>query len=309
MIPILYAALALIISINFLLGLPKIVEVVQGAESSSLSINNKIVKDYQTLGISLQKASVRPNSLNVSPPQITAAAVLVKDIDLNIILYEKDSHKRLPIASTTKIMTSIVASNYFDQNQVLTVFDLSGIEGSSMGITAGEKLTFRSLLYGLMLNSGNDAAYTIAANYPGGVSNFVEAMNLKSAELELQNTHFDNPAGYDSPAHYSSAYDLSTIASLAVTNPQLARVVSTKEASVSSVDRSNIHNLKNVNRLLGFEGMIGIKTGYTPSARENLVGLVDRHNRRILTVVLGSEDRFGETEKLLKWTFQNFQWR
>ncbi|MDO8638989.1 MAG: D-alanyl-D-alanine carboxypeptidase, partial [Candidatus Daviesbacteria bacterium] len=170
-------------------------------------------------------------------------------------------------------------------------------------------LSFRSLLYGMLLNSGNDAAYTIAQNYSGGLDAFVVAMNNKAISLGLLNTHFTNPAGFDSLGHYSSAEDLAKIATIAIENPQLSRVVSTKETSVASIDKSTIHSLKNLNKLLDEPGVLGIKTGTTPLARENLVGLVERNGHKILTVVLGSNDRFGETNKLLDWTYSNFVWK
>ena len=206
-------------------------------------------------------------------------------------------------------MTAVVASDYFQQSQILTVTDASLVGGSNMGLKAGEQLTFRSLLYGMLLNSGNDAAYTIAANFPGGVNAFVNAMNQKAKSLGLVNTHFDNPAGFDSSNHFSSAFDLAKIAALASENPQLSRAFAARQATVASTDLVTIHLLKNLNKLLGLPGVIGMKTGTTPEARENLVGLVERDNHKILTVVLGSEDRFGETQKLMDWAYANFRWQ
>jgi D-alanyl-D-alanine carboxypeptidase len=255
-----------------------------------------------------ETAKVLPKSQNINPPILTATSAMVKDLDNDFVFFVKDSDKRVPIASTTKIMTSIIASEYFKQNEILVVPEVASVSGSTMGLKTGEKLTFRSLIYGLMLNSGNDAAFTIAASYPGGVNAFVDAMNNKALSLGLVNTHFDNPAGFDSPNHYSSAADLAKIAAIAAENPQLARVFVTKETSVTSIDRANVHQLKNLNKLLDLPGVLGIKTGFTPAAKENFVGLIERDNHRILTVVLGSDDRFGETQKLMDWVFANFIW-
>ncbi len=251
-----------------------------------------------------------PSSKGIDAPQATAKAVLVKDLGSETVLYQKQADLRLPIASTTKIMTALVGSEYFKQNSILTVSASANIGGSTAGLKPGEKLTFRSVLYGLLLNSGNDAAFCIAENYPGGVVAFVGAMNLKAHELGLINTHFVNPAGFDDPNHYSSAKDLSKIAEEAVKNPDLARIVATKQTEISSIDKKETHKLTNVDTLLAtLKGLIGVKTGYTDLAKENFVGLVDRDGHRILTVVLGSDDRFGETTRLVDWTYNNFIWQ
>lgn len=302
MMPVLYAVLALLLSINILLGLPKAVDLVENRVSAA---NTEEVP--QVAGV--EKRILMPRGKNIPAPVFSATAVLSEDMDSKTLLFVKDPNKRVPIASTTKIMTALVASEYFKANDVLTVLDLSQASGSTMGLRVGEQMSFRGILYGLLLNSGNDAAYTIAQNYPGGVPGFVGAMNSKSQYLGLLNTHFDNPAGFDSPYHFSSAYDLGKIAVAAMENYQFARVVSTKETEVSSLDKSVVHSLKNLNKLLDTPGVLGIKTGTTPQAKENLVGLIERDGHKILTVILGSDDRFGETQKLNDWVFNNYDWQ
>jgi D-alanyl-D-alanine carboxypeptidase len=178
-----------------------------------------------------------------------------------------------------------------------------------MGLSAGEQLTFRSLLYGMMLNSGNDAAFTLAYNYPGGITAFIKKMNERAADLGAVDTHFDNPAGFDSPNHYSSAYDLLLIAKEAIKNARLGKVFSTKETSVTSVDKNHLHDLKNLNKLLNEDGVIGIKTGTTELAGESFVGLVEKNNQTVLTVMLNSGDRFGETRSLIDLIFKNYTWQ
>ncbi|MBI4036354.1 D-alanyl-D-alanine carboxypeptidase [Candidatus Daviesbacteria bacterium] len=257
----------------------------------------------------VQKYNIPPISKSINPPQFSARAVLAKDLESSTILFEKNLKTKLPIASTTKIMTALVSSAYFAQNAPLTVNSGAGIIGASAGFLKGETLSFRSLLYGMLLNSGNDAAYSIAENYPGGVTGFVTAMNQKAKELNLLYTHFDNPAGFDSPNHFSSAEDLAIITQEALKNPQLAKIFATKETEVSSMDKTKTHSLRNLNKLLSsVVGVLGVKTGYTKEAKENLVGLVERNNHRILTVVLGSNDRFGETSALIEWVYKNFTW-
>lgn len=259
--------------------------------------------------IPLQKFIFPPTSKNLSPPLVTARSVLIKDLTTDTILYQENATSSLPIASTTKIMTALVASDYFKPNSVLTVNQGAGVSGSRVGLQKGEQLVFRSLLYGMLLNSGNDAAFTIAENYPGGIPAFVGAMNLKSQILGLKSTHFDNPAGFDSANHYSSAEDLSKITEEALKSTDLSRIVATKDTKVQSVDKKQNHSLHNLNQLLSsVTGVLGVKTGYTDVAKENLVGLVERNNHRVLTVVLGSDDRFGETSKLIEWVYSNFIW-
>ena len=257
----------------------------------------------------IQKYNIPPISKNLPLPNFAARAVLIKDLTTNTILYQKDADVSLPIASTTKIMTSLVASEYFKQNSVLTVGSSASTPGSKVGLINGENLTFRSLLYGMLLNSGNDAAFAIAENYPGGVLGFVSAMNKKILELNLKNTHFDNPAGFDSPNHYSSARDLSEITEEALKNAALARIFATKETNIVSLNKKYTHRLLNLNKLLSqINGVLGVKTGTTEGAKENLVTLVERDGHRVLLVMLGSNDRFGETTKLIDWTYANFTW-
>ncbi len=257
----------------------------------------------------IQKYNLPPFDQHTPIPDVSARAVLVKDLGTNTILYQKNASISFPIASTTKIMTALVASEYFNANSALTVREGARVSGARVGLASGENLNFRSLLYGMLLSSGNDAAYAIAENYPGGVLGFVSAMNKKAANLNLINTRFDNPAGFDSPKHFSSAKDLAVITEEALKNAVLARIFATKETSIVSLDKRYNHELVNLNKLLSqVKGVLGVKTGFTEQAKENLVTLVDRDNNRILTVVLGSNDRFGESTKLIEWTYKNFIW-
>ncbi len=257
----------------------------------------------------IQKYNIPPISRNIAPPEIYARSILVKDLESNTILHQKEISLPLPIASTTKIATALVASEYFKPNAVLTVNGGAGIIGARVGLFKGESLTFRSLLYGMLLNSGNDAAFTIAENYPGGVLGFVSAMNKKADQLGLKNTHFENPAGFDNANHFSSALDLSKLTEEALKNYQLARIFATKDTSILSLDKKYQHQLYNLNKLLTtVKGVLGVKTGYTEAAKENLVTLVDRDGHKILVVVLGSDDRFGESTAFIEWTYDNFIW-
>lgn len=257
----------------------------------------------------VQKYNIPPIARSLPVPSFSARAVLISDLATDEVLFQKDADISLPIASTTKIVTALVASEYFKSNSPLTVNTSAGTPGSKVGLTMGETLSFRSLLYGMLLNSGNDAAYAIAENYQGGVMGFVSAMNKKVLELNLQNTHFDNPAGFDSPQHFSSAKDLAIITEEALKNDVLVRIFATKETSIFSLNKKYSHQLFNLNKLLSdVKGVMGVKTGTTDLAKENLVTLVERDGHKLLIVVLGSDDRFGETTRLIEWTYANFEW-
>lgn len=303
--------LILLISIPILALAPNVMNLAEDRimASANLTAQNNPAVSEVVLGVD-KKPVVEIKDLNDPVPQVSAKAVYILEMDLEKVLFEKNSEMRLSPASTTKIMTALVSEGQYKAADILVVPNEAMVGGSSMGLAVGENMTFRSLLYGMLLNSGNDAAFTIALNYPGGMKAFLNKMNLKVLELGLKNSHFENPAGFDSPNHFSSAADLAVIAKEAIKNPQLAKVVATKETSVISYDKTHAHNLKNLNKLLSEEeGVIGIKTGYTEKAGENLVTLIDRNGHKVLIVMLNSTDRFGETKNLIDWVYSNFQWK
>lgn len=256
----------------------------------------------------IQTYNIPPVGKNMPPPAFAAREVFIQDLSTGAVLFQKDADAPTEVGSLAKIMTALVSSNYFKQNSVLTVRDGS-IPGSSAGLFGGEDLSFRALLYGMLLPSGNDAAYTIAENFPGGLLGFVSQMNKKAKELNLGNTSFDNPAGFDSPHQYSSARDLAKITQEALKVSILSRIFATKQTDIFSLDKKYEHKLYNLNKLLtDVQGVLGVKTGTTPEAKENLVTLIDRNGKKVLIVLLGSDDRYGETTRLIDWTYNNFQW-
>lgn len=302
--------LLILSSVLFLLTGPKTFNLVESkVTSENLKGSVRLEGTVLAETIEIKKPKIEINSANIEPPNITALAAIAFDTRTQQTLFQKNIHQRLAPASTTKIMTAIIASEYFASGDLLSVPPEAVVGGSSMGLSAGEHLTFRSLLYGMMLNSGNDAAFTIAMNYPGGYDAFVAKMNERAKELGLTDTHFENPAGFDSPTQYSSAYDLLQIGKTAIVNAKLGKVFSTKETSVTSIDKLQIHDLKNLNKLLNQDGVVGIKTGTTEKAGESFVGLVEKNGHTILTVMLNSSDRFGETKKLIDWIFENYSWQ
>ena len=253
-----------------------------------------------------------PVPINVTgenAPDVTAEGVVIVDILSNMIIYEKNANDKFHPASTTKIMTAMVALDHYQMDDILTVNRME-TEGKTMGLISGERLTFESLLYGALVDSANDAAYTIAENYPGGVEKFVQVMNRKALSVHLDNTHFTNPIGFDEDQTYTTPLDLAKLAKIALGNKVIAKIVGTKAITVSDINFTNFHNLRNVNELLGkIAGVAGVKTGYTENGGEILVSEVKKNDHSVLFVVLKSRDRFKETTLMIDWVFNNFSWK
>jgi D-alanyl-D-alanine carboxypeptidase len=240
--------------------------------------------------------------------EISAQAVSVLDVSSGVFLYQKNENEKLAPASTTKILTALVAIESYGHDAVLTVNTVMN-NGQTMGLVKGEKLTLENLLYGTLVFSGNDAAFTLAENYPGGVDAFVLAMNTKAQSLHLTNSNFTNPVGYDDPLHKMTSLDLSRLAASAISNKLIAKIVAVPQITVSDVTYTYFHSLKNLNQLLGkIPGVSGIKTGWTEEAGENLVTLVERDGHKVIIVILKSKDRFEDTKNIIHWVFSSHQW-
>ena len=249
------------------------------------------------------------NEKKIAAPNISAEGIYILDLPSGVVLYEKNGEMRFLPASTTKIATALVSLDHYKLEDVLTVKTVAN-SGRTMGLLPNEQIIFESLLYGTLVHSANDAAFTLAENYPGGVTNFVSMMNKKVTDLHLSDTHFTNPIGFDDPQNYTTPVDLAKLAKVAIANKIFAKIISTKSITVSDVSFSYFHPLTNVNELLGrVSGVAGVKTGFTDSAGEILVSEVKKNNRSVLFVVLKSHDRFGETVKLIDWVFGNFSWK
>ncbi|MGB9706575.1 MAG: D-alanyl-D-alanine carboxypeptidase family protein [Microgenomates group bacterium] len=251
------------------------------------------------------------------PPNLTARSVVVVDKDSSVVMYSKNENLWVLPASTVKIMTALVALDYYRPEEILTVGKIDGF-GQKMKLVEGEKITIRNLLYGLLLASANDAALVLAQNYPGGEGAFVRAMNEKAGKLHLENTYFANPTGLDSDEEgkllsdfsYTTALDLAHLTAWALKNPVFSQIIATEKITVTDVSGKIIHRLFNINELLGkIEGLKGGKTGWTEEAGECLVSYTERNGKGVIIVVLGSQDRFGETIKLVNWAFSNHMWQ
>lgn len=230
--------------------------------------------------------------------EASAAAAVLMDADSGRLLYDKNGEKRMLIASTTKLMTALVALEQGGLQQEITVTGGHMAEGSSMYLRPGEKLTLETLLYGLLLSSGNDAALAVT-ECMGGAVPFVARMNEKAAELGMENTHFANPNGLDDEAHYSTAEDMAKLAAAAMDDPVLRRVASTRTARIGG------RTLTNHNKLLSrVEGCVGLKTGYTKAAGRTLVSCAERDGVRLVAVTLQDGDDWNDHASLYEQGFR-----
>lgn len=234
-------------------------------------------------------------------PDISAKGVYVVDLESFSPVFARNENKRFFPASTAKIISAFVAAEAYDLSDVLTVRRIVD-EGQVMELVEDEKITVENLLYGLLVHSANDAAYVLADNHPQGYGAFISAMNEKATDLKMINSKFENPAGLDEDAQHVSPFDLALASRALLEEEVLAKMVSIKSITVSDVDFKHFHELRNVNKLLGkIEGVGGLKTGYTLDAGENLITFYKKNGAQFLIVLLKSEDRFEDTEKIVEW--------
>lgn len=242
------------------------------------------------------------------PPAITAESAVAIDAETGRVLYDLRAHERRAPASTTKIMTAILALENIDEDAwVVSDTDARTMIGSSvMGLRPGVYIKMRDLLYGLMLPSGNDAAVEIAKNVDGSVPAFVERMNAKAEELGLQETHFRNPHGLDARDHYSSAYDLAMLGRYAMGNAEFRTIVGT---AYYHLEPPSDYDLVNGNTLLtSYPGAEGIKIGWTDRAGWTFVASAVRDGRRVIVALMDSNDRDGDAAALLDWAYGTYSW-
>jgi hypothetical protein len=248
--------------------------------------------------------------LPLAPPQVSAAQLAVVDDASGLLLYGSAAHAREAPASTTKIATAIVTLEHADSLDTPVRISIDGpamaaADGSSiMGLSPGERLSLHTLLGGLLLPSGNDAAEQLAISVAESRSQFVGWMNaVASDELGLQDTHFVNPSGLDADDHYSSAYDLAQLARRAMREDVFRQIVAAPEI------RAEGYTLTGHNPLIGaYRGADGVKTGSTDAAGRVLVGSATRNGHRLYAVVMHSDDIQADTTALLDWAWQEFAW-
>ena len=244
-------------------------------------------------------------------PEVSAKAAIGIEASSGEIFYSKNIHTRLPMASTTKIMTAIIAIEEGELSDTVTVNkDAVGIEGSSIYLYEGERLTLEELLYALMLESANDAAMAIAIHVAGDIESFVMLMNDKAAELGLENTHFDNPHGLDSNGHYTTAYDLGIIAAYGMKNPDFRRIVSTYKMVIPLANGDGARVLINHNKLIrNYDGAIGIKTGYTKKSGRCLVSAASKNGVELICVTISAPSDWQDHEGILDFGYSIYERR
>jgi len=238
------------------------------------------------------------------PPVFPARAALIFDMEDSRVLLDQNGREPLPPASLTKLMTALVAREHLHLKQTVTVPQAASVGESSMGLQPGQHVHVETLLYGLLLNSGNDAAITLAIAAAGDEKVFVHWMNKKAQELGLQHTHFLNPHGLDAAGHVSTARDLARIAQAVLQDPVLAQIVRTKEIHLDG------WHLVNRNALLRErDNVIGVKTGTTLLAGQCLIAAFQDQGHTIITVVLGARDRYATTLALWNYYKDVYTWQ
>lgn len=248
--------------------------------------------------------------INVSAANTSAKAMCVLEKDSKRVMYSHNMDARLPMASTTKVMTAItVIQNCDDLNKLIQVDDNAiGIEGTSIYLRKGEVISVKDLLYGLMLRSGNDAATALAYHIGGSVEGFAKQMNDLAHNIGAKNSNFANPHGLDNKNHYTTAYDLALISAYALNNPKFKEIVSTKTHVIEATNVSDKRYLTNKNRLLSsLKGCCGVKTGFTSKAGRCLVSAVERDSTTYICVVLNCGPMFEESTSLLNACFENYE--
>ena len=237
------------------------------------------------------------------PPAISASSAVLMDADSGRILYAQNETEERPIASITKLMTALVASEYLSDRKEIVVIrpEWTGIEGTSLYLKPGETLTAETLLYGLLLQSGNDAAVALASHCAGDTDRFVAWMNQRAADLGMNHTHFSDPSGLSSESHFSSALDMAMLAAACLDNPVVSEIVSTRSIYLEG------RSLTNHNKLLWqYPGCTGMKTGYTRQAGRTLVSSAERNGQTLICVTLNDPDDWQDHNALLNYGFSVF---
>lgn len=238
-------------------------------------------------------------------PSVSAVSAVVIEAETGTVLWEQNAYEHRAMASTTKIMTAILTIEAGDLDKEFTVDPYAiMVEGTSMGLLEGDRVSRRDLLYGILLPSGNDAANAAAVSVAGSMEKFAELMNAKAQELGLSDTHFVTPSGLDADGHYTTAYDLAQLTAYAMKNEVFREVVCCKSAQVEFGNPPYQRTLYNSNKMLArYEGAIGVKTGFTDNARRCLVSAAERDGVTLVAVTLNAPDDWNDHTKMLDYGF------
>ena len=241
----------------------------------------------------------------IDAPKVSASSAILMVAQTGEILYEKNAYERRGMASTTKIMTALlVLESATPQRVVITTEQMVNVEGTSMGLKVGDKVSFHDLVYGMLLASGNDAANTAAISIDGSTDKFAQRMNKKAAQIGMTNTNFVTPSGLDDENHYSTAYDMALLGCYAIRNPYFLDVCSSERAELCYGNEPYKRWLTNHNKLLAsFNGAIGIKTGFTKKSGRCLVSAAERNGITLVCVTLNAPDDWNDHKKLFEYGF------
>ena len=234
--------------------------------------------------------------------ETSAASAILMDADSGRVLYEHNADRKMLIASTTKILTALVAIEEGDLHDSVKVSrEAAYTEGSAMYLTEGETLTLETLLYGVLLCSGNDAAVAVAQHVGGSAKGFVALMNEKARELGMEHSSFANPNGLDDEQHYSTARDMAKLARAALENETLMRIASTRSVTIGG------RTMTNHNKLLHYvDGCLGLKTGYTKAAGRTLVSCAEKNGQRLIAVTLQDGNDWADHQVLYEYGFSAY---
>lgn len=236
---------------------------------------------------------------------ISASSAVLLVSGSNEVLFEKSAYEKRPMASTTKIMSSIIAIESGRLDEKITVTqEMTAVEGTSMGLLPNDRVSVSELVYGMLLSSGNDAANATAITIAGSTDAFVSMMNDKAKQIGMFSTHFATPSGLDADDHYSTAYDMALLGSYAIENEQFLEICSSSSAVVDYGNPPYKRRLTNHNKLLKiYDGAIGIKTGFTKKSGRCLVSAAERDGITLICVTLNDADDWNDHKKLLDYGF------
>ena len=244
-------------------------------------------------------------SVAASEISVSANSAILIDADTLEVLYSKAEHEKRGIASTTKILTSLIALEYGEPQRVITASKSAvTVEGTSIGLKAGDKISLLSLVYGMLLESGNDAANVTAYAISGNITEFSEVMNDYAKRIGMKNSNFSNPSGLSEENHYSTAYDMALLTSVAIKNPIFKRIASTESAVIDFGVPEVSRRLYNHNKLLSqYDGVFGVKTGYTKKSGRCLVTACEKNGVTLIAVTLNAYDDWNDHKKLYDYGF------
>lgn len=242
-------------------------------------------------------------------PSVSAESAILMCVENGEILYSKNSDSRMSMASTTKIMTSLIAIEAAIPNKEITVTqNMVAVEGTSMGLKAGDSVSMKELIYGMLLQSGNDAAHTVACVIAGNEGDFAKLMNERAAQIGMKNTSFATASGLDRENHYSTAYDMALLACECIKNPEFAAICSQKSARLTYGNPPYKRTLTNHNRLLwSYEGCIGMKTGFTKKSGRCLVSAAKRDGLTLVAVTLNAPNDWNDHISMFDYGFSQLE--